>query len=122
MKREIIRVEPLATYLERWKAPTSTVVKHGNTLYVTGAPPYEPETGEIFGGDIRRQAELVLEQLKACVEAVHPSKTSFNAPFIAPRRNTSRLSMRSTSNISRRTGRRACFSVCNPGPGVLTSK
>jgi 2-iminobutanoate/2-iminopropanoate deaminase len=69
MKREIIRVEPLATYLERWKAPTSTVVKHGNTLYVTGAPPYEPETGEIFGGDIRRQAELVLEQLKACVEA-----------------------------------------------------
>ena len=34
-----------------------------------GAPPYEPETGEIFGGDIRRQAELVLEQLKACVEA-----------------------------------------------------
>jgi 2-iminobutanoate/2-iminopropanoate deaminase len=69
MKKEIIRVEPLATYLERWKAPTSTVVKHGNTLYVTGAPPYEPETGEIFGGDIRRQAELVLEQLKACVEA-----------------------------------------------------
>jgi enamine deaminase RidA (YjgF/YER057c/UK114 family) len=57
MKREIIRVEPLATYLERWKAPTSTVVKHGNTLYVTGAPPYEPETREIFGGDIRRQAE-----------------------------------------------------------------
>ena len=44
MKKEIIRVEPLATYLERWKAPTSTVVKHGNTLYVTGAPPYEPET------------------------------------------------------------------------------
>ena len=58
MKREIIRVEPLASYLERWKAPTSTVVKHGNTLYVTGAPPYEPETGEIFGGDITRQAEL----------------------------------------------------------------
>ena len=49
MKKEIIRVEPLATYLERWKAPTSTVVKHGNILYVTGAPPYEPETGEIFG-------------------------------------------------------------------------
>jgi enamine deaminase RidA (YjgF/YER057c/UK114 family) len=62
MKREIIRVEPLATYLERWKAPTSTVIKYGNTLYVTGAPPFEPETGEIFGGDIRRQAELVLEQ------------------------------------------------------------
>jgi 2-iminobutanoate/2-iminopropanoate deaminase len=25
VKREIIRVEPLSTYLERWKAPTSAV-------------------------------------------------------------------------------------------------
>jgi hypothetical protein len=32
MKREIIRVEPLATYLEKYKAPTSTVAKHGDTL------------------------------------------------------------------------------------------
>jgi 2-iminobutanoate/2-iminopropanoate deaminase len=73
MEKEIIRVEPLATYFERWKAPTSTVVKHGNTIYVTGAPPYKPETGEIFGGDIKRQAELVLEQIKACVEAAGSS-------------------------------------------------
>ena len=42
MKKEIIRVEPLATYLERWKAPTSTVVKHGNTLYVTVRRPTNP--------------------------------------------------------------------------------
>jgi 2-iminobutanoate/2-iminopropanoate deaminase len=27
MKREIIRVEPLSTDLERWKAPTSAVNK-----------------------------------------------------------------------------------------------
>jgi hypothetical protein len=26
MKKEIIRVEPLSTYLERWKAPTSVVI------------------------------------------------------------------------------------------------
>src|SRR3569623_2790887 len=31
MKREIIRVEPLSTYLERWKAPTSAVTRHGDT-------------------------------------------------------------------------------------------
>ncbi len=30
MKREIIRVEPLATYLEKYKAPASTVTKHGD--------------------------------------------------------------------------------------------
>lgn len=45
MKREIIRVEPLATFLDKYKAPTSTVTKHGDTIYVTGAPPFDPETG-----------------------------------------------------------------------------
>ena len=69
MKKEIIRVEPLATFLERYKAPTSTVTWHGNTVYVTGAPPFDPETGEIFSGPIERQAEIVLQQLKTCIEA-----------------------------------------------------
>ena len=32
MKRTIIRVEPLSTYLERWKAPTSAVTRHGDTV------------------------------------------------------------------------------------------
>ena len=50
---------------DRW----TTVVKYGDTIYVTGAPPFEPNTGEIFGGDIKRQARLVLEQMKVCVEA-----------------------------------------------------
>ena len=73
MKREIIRVEPLATFLEKYNAPTSTVTKHGDTIYVTGAPPFDPETGEIFKGDISRQAELVLEQMKQCVEVAGSS-------------------------------------------------
>jgi 2-iminobutanoate/2-iminopropanoate deaminase len=69
MKREIIRVEPLSTYLEKWKAPTSAVTRHGDTIYVTGAPPFVPETGEIFEGPIERQTELVLDQMKRCLEA-----------------------------------------------------
>jgi hypothetical protein len=32
MRREIIRVEPLSAYLERWKAPTSAVTRHGEAL------------------------------------------------------------------------------------------
>jgi len=32
MKRRAIRVEPLATWLDNYKAPTSTVVRHGDRL------------------------------------------------------------------------------------------
>src|SRR3984957_11059501 len=73
MKREIIRVEPLATYLEGYKAPTSTVSKHGDTIYVSGMPPFDPKTGKAFLGPIERQTELVLEQLKLCVETAGSS-------------------------------------------------
>jgi 2-iminobutanoate/2-iminopropanoate deaminase len=73
MKREVIRVEPLSTYLERWKAPTSAVTRHGDTIYVSGFPPFDPETGEIVDAPIERQTELVLEQLKLCVETAGSS-------------------------------------------------
>ena len=73
MKREIIRVEPLATFLDKYKAPASTVTRHGDTIYVSGAPPFDPETGEIFKGAIERQTELVLEQMKLCVETAGSS-------------------------------------------------
>lgn len=73
MKREIIRVEPLATWLDNYKAPTSTVTRHGDTVYVTGAPPFEPDTGKISTGPIEHQAELVLAQMQQCVEAAGSS-------------------------------------------------
>jgi 2-iminobutanoate/2-iminopropanoate deaminase len=73
MKREIIRVEPLSTYLERWKAPTSAVVRHGDIIYVSGFPPFDPESGEVIDASIERQAEIVLDQLKLCVETAGSS-------------------------------------------------
>ena len=73
MKRQIIRVEPIASLLEKYKAPANTVVRHGDTLYVSGAPPFEPETGEICLGPIERQTELVLEQMKLCLETAGSS-------------------------------------------------
>jgi 2-iminobutanoate/2-iminopropanoate deaminase len=74
MSREIIRVEPLSTWLERFKAPTSAATRHGDTVYVSGFPPFDPQTGEIAAGaSIERQTELVLEQLKLCVEAAGSS-------------------------------------------------
>jgi len=73
MKREIIRVEPLSTYLERFKAPTSAVTRCGDTIYVSGFPPFDPETGEVVDAPIERQSELVMEQMKLCLETAGTS-------------------------------------------------
>jgi 2-iminobutanoate/2-iminopropanoate deaminase len=73
MRREIIQVEPLSTYLERWKAPTSVVTRAGDTIYVSGLPPFDPVTGDVVNAPIERQAELVLEQMKLCLETAGSS-------------------------------------------------
>jgi len=74
MNRETIRVEPLSTYLERVKAPASVVTRHGETIYVSGLPPFDPQTGSVvMDAPIERQTELVLEQLKLCVETAGSS-------------------------------------------------
>jgi 2-iminobutanoate/2-iminopropanoate deaminase len=73
MKREAIRVEPISTYLERFKAPTSAVTRHGDTIYVSGLPPFDPATGDVANASLERQTELVLEQLKLCVETAGSS-------------------------------------------------
>ena len=68
MKRQAIRVEPLSTYLERRRAPVSPVVRGAGYVHVSGLPPFDPVTGEIAEGPIERQTEIVLEQMKLCLE------------------------------------------------------
>jgi 2-iminobutanoate/2-iminopropanoate deaminase len=61
VQREIIRAEPLFTCLENWRAPTSAVIRSGDTVYVSGFPPFDPDTGKVIEAPIERQTELVLE-------------------------------------------------------------
>ena len=74
MKKQIIRVEPLSSYLEKWNAPTSVAVRSQDMLYVSGLPPFDPATGEVvLNASIEMQTEIVLEQLKLCVETAGSS-------------------------------------------------
>src|SRR5438067_6315415 len=73
MAKEIIRVEPLSTWLENWKAPASPVTRGGGMVYLSALPPFDPATGRVAEAPVERQAELVLEQMKLCLEAAGSS-------------------------------------------------
>jgi 2-iminobutanoate/2-iminopropanoate deaminase len=73
MKREVVRVEPISTWLERWKAPASAVTRAGNMVFVACLPPFDPVTGELKPMPIEWQTERVMEQMKLCLEAAGAS-------------------------------------------------
>jgi 2-iminobutanoate/2-iminopropanoate deaminase len=46
MKRTARRVEPISTYLERRrKGQVYPVIVAGETVYASGLPPFDPQTG-----------------------------------------------------------------------------
>ncbi len=75
MKRTSLRVEPISTYLERYRKGSKAypVAIAGGTVYVSGLPPFDPETGDIKPAPFAQQAERVLEQMKRCLEAAGTS-------------------------------------------------
>ena len=74
MKRVPIRVEPFSTYLERrCNGPIFPVIVAGEYVFVSGLPPFDLETGDIKRVPFERQAEIVLDQMKRCLEAAGSS-------------------------------------------------
>src|SRR5262245_25290155 len=74
MQRTPIRVEPFSSYLERRRpGPICPVIVAGETVYVSGLPPFDPQTGEIRKLPFDQQADIVLAQMKRCVEAAGSS-------------------------------------------------
>jgi len=49
--------------------PYSQAVKSTGFLFASGQVALDPRTNEFFGGDIRQQTQLVLENIKAILEA-----------------------------------------------------
>ncbi|QOZ74694.1 RidA family protein [Bradyrhizobium sp. CCBAU 53351] len=72
MKR--IRVEPISTYLERRrKGPIYPVVIAEGLVYLSGLPPFDPDTGDVRPLPFERQAEIVLNQMQLCLQAAGSS-------------------------------------------------
>ncbi|MEO7935662.1 MAG: RidA family protein [Dokdonella sp.] len=51
--------------------PYSQAVQVGNTFYLSGQTPIDPNTGELVNGDISAQAIQVFENLKAVLAAAN---------------------------------------------------
>jgi len=82
MKREALRVEPISSYLDRWKAPTSPVTRAGNMIFVAGLPPFDPATGELAEMPIERQSEIIMDQMRLCLETAGASLDNVMKCFV----------------------------------------
>ena len=49
--------------------PYSQAIRYGNLLFISGQIPLDPATGSIVEGDIAAQTKMVLDNLRAILEA-----------------------------------------------------
>lgn len=51
-----------------WDLPFSTGVRHGDTIYLSGQVPLDPETGGMIEGTVKEQAVQIFENVSVILE------------------------------------------------------
>jgi 2-iminobutanoate/2-iminopropanoate deaminase len=69
MEREVIKTSTAPDVV----LPLSQAIKLGNMIFTSGAIARDPETRELIGGDIEKQTEQVILNLKEVLEAAGSS-------------------------------------------------
>lgn len=69
MARVIIEVPVVSEAIRRLGAPTSALVRAGDTLYTCGMPPIDTSHGGIVEGDIETQTRACLDALEVTLRA-----------------------------------------------------
>lgn len=69
MEREVIKTSTTPDVV----LPLSQAIKLGNLIFTSGAIARDPETRELIGGDIEKQTEQIILNLKEVLEAAGSS-------------------------------------------------
>jgi 2-iminobutanoate/2-iminopropanoate deaminase len=69
MTNTVITPPEFAGWLSQAKVPLSLVVKHGDTVYVSGMPPIIPNTKDLRTDSIAGQVTQVMENITLCLRA-----------------------------------------------------
>jgi 2-iminobutanoate/2-iminopropanoate deaminase len=65
MKKKVIQTEKAPKAI----GPYSQAIQAGNFLFLSGQIPFDPRTGDLMKGDIRKQTQQVLENIKGVLES-----------------------------------------------------
>lgn len=73
MRKETIRVSGISEAIDSVGVPLSAAVKGGGFVFVSGMPPFDTKTKRFVHGDLAKQTEVCLENLKTALEAAGSS-------------------------------------------------